>query len=328
MAYASLSLTFWHRNHSTTVSDVFDSDADNVSVKAIPILFLGSYFLGLAAMSTWALCATKIPSWSSSPLDTALAAMRAGNIAPQGFRCMRSVHDQRQPSVPAYPRTKQKGAWSAHWEVLWVILLLWILVILCFMWAAVVGHLFALVNPEVAGFGGWPLVPNRNSSQLSITPSFSNSYANSLEIILLYALVQGPLTFGLHCAELQMNLARDEAFWRKASSKKGCKLQDYDSVKTAFTSWQSLCLSAFKPVVHWVFGLSVQIYNGKIFFGPAQIVYLALLATICATQTIVDLVDDWSATLHWGHKNDGYQAAHAGTSQFPLPDVKPVPCCG
>jgi hypothetical protein len=349
LAYASSSLTFSHSNSATSIGDVFSIQTDYVSVAGIPILALGLCLLGLAAMSTWALKASKIPSWSSSPLDTALAAMRAGNIVPQSFRCMRSVHDTREPSVPVYPREKQRGAWSAHSEVKWVLALLWTLVVICFAWAVIVSHIIGAVSPETPGFGGWSLIPNDNSSYLYIKIPIHSLTARALVSIILYALVQGPLTLGLHCAELEMNLSRDEAFWRKATSQKGCRLEEYDSVKAAFTSWQSLLLSCFKPVMHWVFGLCVQVQNGRIYFASAQIVYLALLGTVLATyvsyvsarrpkgpqpaayghlQTLVNLVDDWSATLYWGHKNDGPQICHAGTAHYQLPSVKAAPYCG
>jgi hypothetical protein len=248
-----------------------------------------------------------------------------------------------------YPRARQRGAWTAHSEVKWVLGLLWTLVVLCFAWAVIVSHLIAAVSPETPGFGGWALIPNSDSSYLYIAPPIQSAIGRGLVCIILYALVQGPLTLGLHCAELEMNLSRDERFWRKASTPQGCRLNEYDSVKAAFTSWQSLSLSGFKTIMHWVFGLCVQVQNGRIYFGSAQIVYLAFLATLCASyvsfvsarrpkgpqpaayghlQTLVDLVDEPSATLYWGHKNEGFPACHAGTAPYELPRVKNAPYCG
>ncbi|KAK4548231.1 hypothetical protein LTR36_010101 [Oleoguttula mirabilis] len=353
LAYASSSLAFWHSNKATDIGALFALEVDYVTVGGLSFFFLGLCILGLAGMSTWALCATKIPSWSSSPLDTAYAAMHAGNIRRHPFRCMMSVHDARKPPAPTYPSARQKGAWRAHWEVRWVLILLWVLVILCFAWAGIIKHLIPFFSPETPGFGSWSLVPDVHTSQLSFAPAISNKFANALAIIALYAALQGPLTFGLHCAELQVNLSRDEAFWRKATRPRtGCRLEDYDSVKAAFTSWQSLTLAGFKTVLHWCFGLSVQVLNGRVYFGAVQIVYLALLSSILASyvtyisarrpkapqpaafghlQTLVNLVDEWSAVLYWGHKSDGYPASpacHAGTAASALPSVKEAPYCG
>ncbi|EMC93491.1 hypothetical protein BAUCODRAFT_243344 [Baudoinia panamericana UAMH 10762] len=346
MAYASSSLTFWHSNQSTSITSMFNMGVDNVSIGGIPILLLGFCFLTLAAMSTWALKATDIPCWSSSPLDTTLAAQHAGNVVRQAGRSMRSVHDIHEPSIPAYPQDRQGSAWRAHWEVRLTVVLLWTLVILCFAWAGIVSHLIRFYLPGSDGFGSWSIVPSDNTAQLYWEPSKYNQTINSLLIIFLFAILQGPLTFGLHCAELQVNLSRDEAFWRKATNINGCQLEQYDSVKAAFTSWQSLTLSAFKTILHWLFGLSVAVLNGRVYFGAAQIVYLGLLAAVAASfvtyitgrrprgpqpaayghlQTLTNLIDEWSPTMYWGHKSDGFPAPHAGTAHYALPAPKNMP---
>jgi hypothetical protein len=38
-------------------------------------------------------------------------------------------------------------------------------------------------------------------------------------------------------------------------------------------------------------------------------------------QNIVDLVDEWSPTVYWGHKSDDGEICHAGTVDHPLPEV-------
>ena len=70
---------------------------------------------------------------------------------------------------------------------------------------------------------------------------------------------QAPLTLALHYAELQMNLSRDEAFWRRAPQDKGCRLREYSSVKAALTSWQCVILFASKALMHWIFGLCIRV---------------------------------------------------------------------
>ncbi|KAJ7700394.1 hypothetical protein B0H17DRAFT_1195797 [Mycena rosella] len=39
-------------------------------------------------------------------------------------------------------------------------------------------------------------------------------------------------------------------------------------------------------------------------------------------QTLVNVVDDWSPVMYWGHKT-GREVCHAGTSPHPLPPVQP-----
>jgi hypothetical protein len=343
LAYASSSLTFLHSNKAADFISIFGLHSDYASLDIIPFWLLGSSFLGLAMMSTWALCSVRIPSWSSSPLDTAFAALQARNIHRRERRCMRSVHDQKLPAEPTRPRQRQKRALTAHWEVKWIFLFLWGLVIACFAWSFVTGCLITATSQGTSMFGRWALVPDKYSSQFSVTLPIDDVLARSVAIIVLYAIAQSSFTIGLHCAELESNLSRDEAFWRTATKPEGCRLEEYDSIKAAFTSWQSIILFIFKTVLHWVFGLCIQVQDGQVGFFPVQIMYLGGLSALCALfvtylcmarpngaqpaayghlQTLVDLVDDWSAVLYWGHKSDGLMVSHAGTAPYSLLEVK------
>jgi len=38
-------------------------------------------------------------------------------------------------------------------------------------------------------------------------------------------------------------------------------------------------------------------------------------------QTLANLIDEWSPTMWWGHKQDGMPIGHAGTSSHILPAV-------
>jgi hypothetical protein len=157
--------------------------------------------------------------------------------------------------------------------------------------------------------------------------------------------LQAPLTLALHCAELVTILSRDEAFWRHATSKKGCD-PNYSSIRAATTSWQSIGLLIFKPILHWLFGLAVTVYNGAgVNMRPPQIFYLTaaslclvvfvsiiamgkpkgpLPATYGHLQTLVDLMDQPCRNLHWGHKGAVVWGGtnHAGTSEAELPPVR------
>ncbi|KAI9655209.1 MAG: hypothetical protein M1831_004919 [Alyxoria varia] len=68
--------------------------------------------------------------------------------------------------------------------------------------------------------------------------------------------MQSYLTFALHCAELLINLRRDEKTWRQASSRRGTT-STTNSVSAAFASWETIGLFAFKTVIHWLFGRCV-----------------------------------------------------------------------
>lgn len=107
-------------------------------------------------------------------------------------------------------------------------------------------------------------------------------------------------------------------------------------------------LFGLTPVVHWVFGLSIQLYgNYGLFIRPVQIFYLALLMALLATfvtylsfkrpkgpqpatyghfQTLMDLIDENVSNkdrMFWGHKyiDEDTQAAHAGVSKVALDPI-------
>ena len=349
LAYASSSLSFEHATHATSIEQVFES-GDDMAVFCFPsVIVLSLCILGFTSVSTWALLATKIPSWSSSPLDTAYAAMRSGSIQHRPYRCMLSVHDKKQEHAAVYPQMRQKGVWRASRAVTWILVILWLLVILCFLLAGIIHHFIGILAPELDhSWGSWSVAWTAETQLLLLSPlgSATETIAGTIGIIFLFAVMQAPLTFGIHCAELLVNLSRDEVFWRKASTSKGCRLEEYDSIKAAFTSWQSIGLFVFKGVLHWLFGLSIQVVENQLWMAPVHLIYLACLAALCALfityistrrpkgyqpaayghlQTLVDLIDEWCAIMYWGHKADYYQVCHAGTAASPLPQVKCMP---
>jgi hypothetical protein len=130
----------------------------------------------------------------------------------------------------------------------------------------------------------------------------------------------------LHCAELLVNVVRDELTWRKAS-KRGIKRKPTNVVIAVITSPPALVLLTLKPVIHWLYSLAVTTYfDVGLVMHPPQIFYLsggaivlACFATMCAfwqpkgpqpaafghLQTLVDLIDEWPETderLYWGRK--------------------------
>ncbi|KXL46658.1 hypothetical protein M433DRAFT_3824 [Acidomyces richmondensis BFW] len=345
LAYASSSIIFWHSNsEGTGWSSMFSTDEDFVVVIGVPFVLLGVCFLGLAAISTWAMRANDIPSWTSCPLDTALAIERVGSITRRPGRCMLSVHDKARLSEPAYPKDRQQGAWFAHWQIKWTFGLLWVLAVIYLAAAIGFAYMMKEYNPSISGLGCNSFIPGPSCLGYFIRPFSQDPVTNNIAIIVIYAIFQAPLTFGLHCAELQVNLSRDEGLWRKATTPRGLRLHQYSPIKAAFTSWQSLILYFFKTLLHWMFSLGVNMSGGKVWFGPLQLIYLVVFSAACSIfiafvslrrpkgpqpaayghlQTLVDLVDDWSAVMFWGHKKDGVPACHAGTAPHKLDPVKP-----
>jgi hypothetical protein len=62
----------------------------------------------------------------------------------------------------------------------------------------------------------------------------------------------------LHVCELLVNLARDESIWRAASLSDKGTWPVSNPLQILMTSWHSLGLLVFKPVVHWLFGRAMK----------------------------------------------------------------------
>jgi hypothetical protein len=91
----------------------------------------------------------------------------------------------------------------------------------------------------------WSFIPNSFNTFIQYAIP-----ANGIQLwILIFvnvAVVQGPLTLGLHCSELIANVIRDERQWRCATRKKGLKTAT-NPVTPIFTHPTSLLLFVAKP---------------------------------------------------------------------------------
>ncbi|KIM76071.1 hypothetical protein PILCRDRAFT_78201 [Piloderma croceum F 1598] len=125
--------------------------------------------------------------------------------------------------------------------------------------------------------------------------------------------------------------------WRRATSEIGTQ-PTTNPILTVFTNWQSLGLLVTKPVLHWMFGLSLgaegfsqpglqSLISVEWHMRDVQ-VCISYSAPGCSVrrpqgpqpaayghlQTLANLVDEWSPTMWWGHKADGEVIFHAGES--------------
>ncbi|KAF9246883.1 hypothetical protein BU15DRAFT_69741 [Melanogaster broomeanus] len=152
------------------------------------------------------------------------------------------------------------------------------------------------------------------------------------------AAIQGPLTLSLHCSELVANVIRDERIWRKATTKGARQCRRILWLLPLEVLSISLLLAA-KPLLHWMLGLAISLAGsskGRILNFAGALLIFSLTCTIVAlrrlkgpqpaayghVQTLANLIDEWSPTMWWGHKDDGFQHRHAGTCDYPLPDVE------
>ncbi|KAH8657079.1 hypothetical protein BGZ60DRAFT_434732 [Tricladium varicosporioides] len=371
LSYATTSLIFlsWNPQLNQTFKkssyDTTNLPEDMIIVSGVALIIFGLSLLGQATLSTWALTTTNVPTWSSNPLDTVYACTDEHNphrIVRVNNRCMKSVHQIKEPPLPTKPKKKQGPACTAHPEVKWVLGLLWFLVPLGALWGGVIYMMVLKGNKNGILGNSWQFVPlftgmqirkdncpaarcTDGTSVLNVGWTANSGMLGNVGSIFLIASFQACLTLALHCAELLVNLSRDEAILRMATTPKGTDPR-YNSILAAFSSWQTITLFLFKAAVHWLFGLAinndftlgVNMYPPQIFYFTGFALAVALFSTYVSLrrpagsmpasfghlQTMADLIDDWDDRMFWGHKaGDGRNgsACFAGTGPKKLPDV-------
>lgn len=321
-------------------------DVDN-TMSIISLLILGSRILVQAGLATWPFIMTKIPTWSSSPLDatfTCLEVSTTYQLARRRKRCMKSVHDRNTTSDPCIPKQKQGSVLTVHRDVKWALGFIWAIVPLGLCWLGAVLH---FSDPQFLDGCPWDLLPAGEICGMFIFWTSETGLQVRFAAILTVSAFQAPLTIGLHCAELLCNLSRDERILRQATSSKGTNPR-YNSISAALKSWETILLFVFKASIHWMFGLSVSSHlTPEIMMFTIQILYctvcallLALFATCISLrrpsgplpatyghlQTIADLVDEWQgdSPMFWGHKVDGSNGEpnFAGMGSDPIRKIK------
>jgi hypothetical protein len=359
LSYATTSLIFlgWNPALSETFETISDSiPPGQIRVSGVALIFFGIGLLGQAGLATWALNTTQVPTWSSNPLDTVLACTDETNpnqLIRRVDRCMKSVHQIKEDSHPCKPKPKQGPACTAHPEVKWVLTLLWLLVPLGGLWGGTVYTMILRGNDHGVLGNSWTFIPTftgtisndcsgaarctEGTSVLNVGWTAKSGMIGNIGSIFLIAFFQSVVTLALHCAELLVNLSRDEGIFRMAITPKGTDPR-YNSILAAFSSGQTITLFVFKAAVHWLFGLSinndfilgVNMYPPQIFYFTAFALMVAIFATYVSLrrplgplpatfghlQTMADLIDDWEDRMFWGHKQDGYAGLpnSAGTS--------------
>lgn len=361
LSYGSTSLIFLSLNPELArlLGKTYDSDdIDGVHINPVALFTLGGGFLLQAIITNWALVETNIPTWSSNPLDVARVCTvdehDGHRVEPRIGRCMMSVHLAKEDAKCCRPRPKQRPMITAHSHVRRILILLWTLPILSGIWGSgVYGYLVKGSHNGVFG-RSWSLLPiftgstDSGCSTGQCTDGTSvvnvgwtaNGAAGVVGAVFLIMAFQSVVTLSLHCAELIVNLSRDEKVYRGLLGSRGTN-NHYNSVAAAFTSWQTLFLFALKAGVHWMFGLAINLqFQLGVNMHPPQIFYFSAFCLAAAIfglllsvwrpagylpaayghiQTIADVVDEWadSGAMFWGEKKAG-NPGYTGTSTHRL----------
>lgn len=338
-------LVFCYASSSQVLSGYVESgetQSSSVVVNGVALLMVGVGLLGESVISVWCLIAGRrqILSWSSNPLNAALACVHNGALVRRTGRSMMPVHFSSQPPQSMYGMKKQRSVRTAYPSARIVMRVLWGAFFVSIALACLIFGLTKTLNrfPNYHFFAH-----NDGSTFFGIGgPSWAGQ-AQLFSGLLLSTVMQSILVLSLHCAELLVNANRDEDSWRAATSSSGANLSP-GALSSAVSSWKWLILFVVKPVAQWLFGANgVQfIVEGSIMvqFNCVPLFVLAGVALMTVAfgeyllrrrprgpqpaafghlQTLVDLVDDWGrgkdGQLFWGSKGNIHtELGHAGTS--------------
>lgn len=222
------------------------------------LMTLGSCLIGQAALVSWIYCASRrrIKTWSSNSLTIMLACVSAdGGLAgaskfPKKSSLLStaarlssklnrpSEYQLESPLSNATPRKKQESLASTRKAAArWAFAILSVLPILVLVWAGIVLHAWkkngvsiswAELSSDttkisrIASGDNWAWAPaiqpfEWQQGGWSEAPPMSPSTVSFI-ILIIVCCVQAYLTFALHCAEVLVNSARDQATWEKAAN--------------------------------------------------------------------------------------------------------------
>jgi hypothetical protein len=267
LSISSLILCYASLSQISMVTLVEPEDLNMWSLNTAAILTLGLGLLGLTTISACCLMVNQhsIFSWSSNPLNTALVALHY-TIQRKPGRSMLSVkHRGMEDNLPAAPCSRQDSAVQAERSVRLVLIFSWILGLIGILWLPLT-WLVKRQGPiqdhtwfdddafKQLVFGKealtWPLP------------------LQTFLALILFCGIQGLQTVGLHCAELIVNMSRDEALWRRAADFRPGSASKFpwasggasfisDPFISALLSWQNVVLFLLKAFLHWCFGQAI-----------------------------------------------------------------------
>ena len=226
-------------------------------MKLIALLALGLALLGQFLLAIWCYCDNlrDVPSWSSNPLNTTVTIMNEQSVKHREARCMASVQIRHTLEArPMLPGAEQPSEWQISTSARHAMILAWALTRLSIVWFLVVvlvarSNMISMINevnppsnsrwPSTWHFSlAWNPSANLIVKSLSLTTYFNAVFlsldyidqAQSMPFVaalivglLFVCVIQGLQTLGVHCAELIVNLSRDEDVRREtdAQSRRG-----------------------------------------------------------------------------------------------------------
>ncbi|KAG2147820.1 uncharacterized protein EDB93DRAFT_1085305 [Suillus bovinus] len=326
ISYSSASLVITD-TISMIGTDTAPSFSASLAIVGLPLLVLGVAILLQVMIALSGMRAVKILTWSSSPFDLTAALVHHTQLVPATFRCMRRVSDLDTYGGPAKPPDTQPPAWHAHPSIRKVNISLWVIVAACAGWAALTMYICDRLYGPLPILQIWSFFQNEDSPLVTYLIPYNNDVEGWTLLFVNIAVVQAPLTLGLHCSELIVNVIRDEKQWRCATRSKGLTVAT-NPLKSIFTDPICLILFVAKPFLRESLCLEfLPVLPSPIFddhrldvwaFVHLELMYCAL--HICLflhfhrimalrrpsgpqpaayghLQTLADLVDEWSPVM-------------------------------
>ncbi|KZT21951.1 hypothetical protein NEOLEDRAFT_718243 [Neolentinus lepideus HHB14362 ss-1] len=344
-----LFITLVATNSSTSFVFVSVQGDNAVLVSYLPLIILGIAIIIQAGLSTIAVVCSNIPTWSGSIVDVGPALLAQDITWRIPGRCMRGIDDGHPiDQTPVLPRERHPTLWEiSSWrESVRLIVIFPVILAVLFL----VGFAFMMHRLR----GDWSVW--KNLTQGVTISGYGSGVLPATRLGWAFAvicIVQTPVALALHVSELTVLMYRDEANW-KSACKKGAR--SLNPIMTVIGSWASVLLLIVKPVCHWVSGTAVnfQVLNkapadsgftaqsaltirplfvvvlAGLLFGLSLFVFIIAIrrptgyqpVTYGHLQTLINLVDEWSPVMYWGHKYTS-EICHAGTSTLKLPPVNP-----
>ncbi|KAH8698632.1 hypothetical protein BGW36DRAFT_426327 [Talaromyces proteolyticus] len=349
-------------------------------INLIALLALGLALFGQTLLAFWCYYNNlrDIPSWSSNPLNTTLTILNQQLVQHREGRCIDPVQIRDTPDErPMLPRKQQPSQWQVSTSARNAIIFIWILTGLSFVWFLTIvlvarANMIGAINkvnhlPNAKWHfslawdpSGNPIVGETGATTYFNAVFFSLDYVEQIQSmsfvaalivgLLFVCIIQGLQTLGLHCAELIVNLSRDEDVWRALDAQDGSGAKNHvlknPPILAALMSWKYLTLLIFKSLLHWLLGQSSQpsfdyIVDSRVWFTmnyarlfvyvicaaafASALTFLTFMkpkgpqpATYGHIQTIADLIDDWTLNENgrfwWGDKGCTEGVRHAGMS--------------
>lgn len=251
LAYASSSMVF------TQLSAAVYNDGSttwySTAVFAEPLIVLGISLLLPVIISLLAIQTVTVLSWSFLPFHITKALLQAERIARIRGKCMANVVDVTSTLPRQKLSDRQPSAWESHPQIPIIVSMMWALA-LAFALAGVANFctwmwfkdngLTSVDTPAMS----WALLPNRNSNATrywqQVDPE--KGYPHWARNLLIVTISQGFLTLGLHGCEVVVNVIRDEAQWRLATSTVGLRLRQ-NPLLSQLSNWPNVALLVAKP---------------------------------------------------------------------------------